>query len=127
MLAREGWQPAQWATAAVAGWWSRTREGEESSVGVALGATVGALLGAEDGSPRGIVGDVPCVDGTNALALVEARTRAWDVEGRRGRAGSWQRDARGRGSLAQDCLELELLHRRGTWTWRRVRLAGVVR
>jgi hypothetical protein len=89
MLAREGWQPAQWATAAVAGWWSRTREREEGSVGVALGTAVGALFGAEDGSPRGIVGDVPRVDGTNALALVEARTRAWDVEGRRGRAGSW--------------------------------------
>jgi hypothetical protein len=58
------------------------------------------MLGAEDGSARGIVGDVPGVDGSNALALVEARTRAWDVEGRRRRAGSWQRNARRRGSLA---------------------------
>jgi len=84
VLAWEGRQPAQWAAAAVTGRRCRTRKGEESSVGVALSAAVGALLGAEDGSPRRIVGNVTRVDGTRALALVEARTRAWDVEGRRG-------------------------------------------
>ena len=71
-LAWEGWQPAQWAATAIASWRGRTREGEKGSVGVALGAAVGALLGAEDGSSRGVVGDVTRVDGTNALALVEA-------------------------------------------------------
>ena len=71
-LAWEGWQPAQWAATAIASWRGRTRESEKSSVGVALGAAVGALLGAEDGSSRGVVGDVTRVDGTNALALVEA-------------------------------------------------------
>ena len=96
MLAWEGRQPAQWAATAVACRRGRTGECEQGFVGVALGAAVGALLGAEDGSLGSIVGPVTRVDGTNALALVEARTRAWDVEaGRgRGRAGSRQRYAR---------------------------------